>query len=75
MTEWISCEDTLPPIHKEVLIWEKWCDVPCVAYLTKQRTWYPVKDFIRADSHIENLITQADVTHWMSLPEPPKEDK
>ena len=74
MGEWISVEDRLPDPGVEVLVFEKWCDTPFIAYLHLEYGWMLNTDFceVRGDACLDDNITQNDCTHWMPLPEPPK---
>jgi len=58
--EWISIKDKLPEINEEVLVMDR--DFMDFAYYNSEGQWID-REFIDLD----------DVTHWMPLPEPPKE--
>lgn len=71
MGEWISVEDRLPPIDTEVLVLSHGNMSVC--------------SLIRPDKETADVVWEdaygywddegvASVTHWMLLPEPPKED-
>ena len=60
MKEWISVEDDLPEINKQVLTYSNnSCRMPIkVNYIFTENQWaYGAYD---------------NITHWMPLPEPPK---
>ena len=58
MSEWISVKDRLPEPWTEVLVW-RGSEYPIVSSeVTSTGLW----------CHFFNI------THWMPLPEPPKED-
>ena len=66
MTDWIRCEDRLPEDDKDVLMWGPEID-------------YDVgHHFEHFDLDIEWIggefpYSGSEVSHWMPLPEPPKE--
>ena len=63
MIEWISVQDRLPKNHTQVLCYFKYepegPDIICENTYHKSGKWLSDGD---------------KVTHWMPLPEPPKED-
>ncbi len=61
--KWISVKDEIPDICKDVLIHE-YSGIILVAYYGEDKLW--------ADSIGDNWLN-FNVTHWMPLPEPPKE--
>jgi hypothetical protein len=63
--KWISVEDRLPPDGQTVLIWS-------AGYI--YQGWYEKTSLICGDFYDKDtcLIIE-NVTHWMPLPEPPKE--
>jgi len=73
MSEWIKCEDRLPPI-----------DIPVLVARFDNRTkvrMYFIEILVRfsscwVDTQDNKPINPkyGYVTHWMPLPEPPKED-
>lgn len=74
----ISVDDEMPEIGQNVLIFEKYCDGPCVAYLSKKfggTQWLPDETFIHYYGYSKNLIENSDVTHWMELPPMPWKEK
>lgn len=69
MAEWISVKDRLPDEHTTVLFYcgnlqKGFCELD----VTKNRVtgWFLSWDGTR--------FSPSEVTHWMPLPEPPKED-
>ena len=59
--QWISVDERLPEPLVNVLVWDKtWGDV-MYAYVTRHNEWVGV-------------ILSHEITHWMPLPEPPKEE-
>ena len=76
MNKWISVEDRLPKDRVDVLFCEKWCDVPGIGwYVYERKEWVANKDFVMSfDGGVDTNIDQKDVTHWMPLPDLPKED-
>jgi hypothetical protein len=63
--EWISVKDRLPEKMVMVLIYDKY-GFSIDRMVNKTPTGWPVFD---GDEFQHNL----DVTHWMPLPEPPKQ--
>ena len=73
MSEWISAKDRLPDVYTPVLVtyigWqdgEQHCDEVATIGLFSKWHWWD-----GGDTEEEVLVT---ITHWMPLPEPPKED-
>lgn len=60
--EWIKCSDRMPEQYKEVIIITD-CKSIFVASLNSRMTW--------DDGDFFDDIR--DVTHWMSLPNPPQD--
>jgi hypothetical protein len=60
---WISVKERLPPIIKRVLVYTEWGRVFDAA-------WYGACWQEKCGNY---LMAFDGVTHWMSLPEPPKE--
>lgn len=70
MSKWISVKDKLPPVDEKVLvIWSGQVEMAILE--SEQNNWqeYPNGDF---QCHEDNQ-SGYEVTHWMELPEPPKE--
>ena len=72
MSEWISVKDRLPEIGVEVLI----CDVSCSNGY--RDIWSLERDEVYDDigwnDKNGDWYYLDDVTHWMPLPKPPKEE-
>lgn len=72
--EWISVKDRLPNCNGCYLVWrprfyqEK--GMPSICYFDGTNTWHDSYgvDFTRT-------LASEDVSHWMPLPEPPKEGR
>ena len=66
---WVSVKDRLPNYNGIYLVWRSHYYSgeiePVVCYFDGQNTWYA--DF-------ERILHSDDITHWMPLPEPPKEE-
>ena len=62
MCEWISVEDRLPDPHFYVIIWDDENAEMVIAAYQETGCW--CSETIQEDAH---------VTHWMPLPEPPRE--
>ena len=69
MSEWISVKDRLPDEKNPVLMWSRRSrTVPtCAACQYELWDWHP--EYSPHDYGLEMI------THWMPLPEPPKEEK
>lgn len=70
MDNWISCKDGLPKANRIVLICAKYVNhepMVCVSCLTKAGKWVILE--------IGDAYPDGVVTHWMPLPEPPKEEE
>ena len=61
---WISVEERLPEPHTRVIGFMAWKSIMTVEY--QNGHWYNI-------DHLEHMPDEA-VTHWMPLPEPPKEE-
>ena len=76
---WISCEDRLPPkdgsrvvifaISSYIARWGTWTNDHCNDW-GETECWCV---YDSEDSFYSFLINDVDVTHWMPLPEKPKE--
>ncbi len=73
MGEWISVKERLPEINRWVLAnwvceWNnKSFESLCIAKLGKNGEW------LTNDSEYPYFMSDEKITHWMPLPEPPKE--
>ena len=63
MPRWIPVTDRLPEKWKWVLVCFDGADVPSTGFVNSAGDWIG-----------EDMYTNYDVTHWMPLPEPPKEE-
>lgn len=82
MSDWISVDKELPEQMSEVLVFCKYDNWPLIAFHTG-KTWYEKCDnivMLSGDAHLSTEIHDLDIgdvgyqiTHWMPLPEPPKE--
>lgn len=62
--KWISVNDKLPEEYTRVLAFMAWKQITAIEY--QNGKWYSI-------DHLQYLPDEA-VTHWMPLPEPPKEE-
>lgn len=62
--KWISVKDRLPKEDGWYLVYTRYIIVPPRVVQYKKDAEYPFIGFY-----------QNDITHWMPLPEPPKEDE
>lgn len=72
MSEWISVEDRLPDIsHEEYLIWPH----HDVNYSCEYIAYFDGNNWIAEceDTYHYYDYKLKNITHWMPLPEPPKE--
>lgn len=67
--EWISVEDRLPEIAKMVLVYTKNGVID-----TAWRTGFSIPQG-KWDTYSGAIYGNDKITHWMPLPEPPKEQK
>lgn len=65
MNEWISVKDRLPELYEDVLVYDKHYGIIIPSY-------HDEKAFYREDENRFD-IPLLYVTHWMELPEKPKE--
>lgn len=70
MTEWISVEEESPSKEYPILIWNKWYEFPISVKWLKEGT-YGESGFF--DKEKEYETKEKDITHWMPLPELPKD--
>jgi Protein of unknown function (DUF551) len=73
--QWISVKDRLPELRQEVLVW--YDNGYEVAYLQKfepPKLQYPQFNNVEMFEWCFGDFEDFDVTHWMPLPEPPKEE-
>ena len=68
MDKWISTKDELPEFHKEILFYvdEQLAVMKGMLYRNSHK-------FRAYGKYTEAEFCKADVTHWMPLPEPPKD--
>jgi hypothetical protein len=85
MTEWISVEDRLPEKNQRVLAWYDGYDEHTEARWHREGIEFAVFWYLGAphstDGWADEMMriarehigaTHLEITHWMSLPEPPK---
>lgn len=69
---WISVKDRLPNSNGCYIVWRPHFypdfGMPSICYFDGSNTWH---DSYGVD--FEKILNASDVTHWMPLPEPPKE--
>jgi hypothetical protein len=83
--EWIKCSDKMPKINSPVVVARisdndgKPCLDSGVAALQPNNGWVGLGVFYRpkidAGTIYQNDLSVMDVTHWMPLPDPPKQEK
>lgn len=69
MNEWISVEERLPEMGKDVLCY---CEFGISKGMTVAGRFYANETVIRWMSFETEDNTKYRITHWMPLPEPPK---
>lgn len=65
LPRWIPVTERLPEPHTRVIGFMAWKKITAIEY--QNGMWYSI-------DHLEPLPDEA-VTHWMPLPEPPKEEE
>jgi hypothetical protein len=72
MMEWQPIETA--PDGVDVLVYERYSPTPCIARKTIAG-WSANTDFVVVigDAYLSDNFIDAHVTHWMPLPNPPKE--
>jgi hypothetical protein len=83
--EWIKCSDKMPKINSPVVVARisdndgKPCLDSGVAALQPNNGWVGLGVFYRpkidAGTIYQNDLSVMDVTHWMPLPDPPKQEQ
>lgn len=63
--EWIKCSDRMPRDHEVVLVLDYSQSVNKGYWFDSEKMWWGS----------EWMCEEGDVTHWMPLPEPPKEEE
>lgn len=74
--EWISVKDKLPPIGQEVIVYSPKSnsgDGRVTALCRKIRYEEATNFYWDNDYGGSNVYVQDAITHWMPLPEPPKD--
>lgn len=71
--EWVKCSDKLPEDGVEVLVYTPITKSITVAYLTYDHDDNPIVYFIIDFDENDQNISLKDITHWMPLPEKPKD--
>ena len=66
--EWISVKDKMPRINEVVLVYDKFIEDVSIGYIS-EFLGYRVVWIIDYGQSVSD-----EVTHWMPLPEPPKEE-
>lgn len=69
-SQWISVKDRLPSEHLDTLFFSRQHSDCFVGYRVKPNEWFDPEGNGLTDALILEFYT-----HWMPLPEPPKEDK
>ena len=60
--EWISVSERCPDINKKVIVFDSYSNRVLIAYMMGDKTFWIIE-----------LGRSSAVTHWMPLPQPPKE--
>lgn len=76
MTNWISVKDRLPKDTNDVMVYIG--DVIAIGYIDADGEWdiSPVPDMVSEPDQLSSWLDSRLIkppTHWMPLPEPPKE--
>lgn len=77
---WIPVTERLPKVGEDVLVFavEKSNDFPSVIAISDRMIFrlFPASDGVETwRSPWQSFMTNYEITHWMPLPEPPKEEK
>jgi hypothetical protein len=65
MSEWISIDASWPDDHQDILVYY---------YGRRNNFNTPIVRFMKQSSYCDEVFDcEEEVTHWMPLPEPPKE--
>lgn len=76
MSEWISVKDRLPPHEQFVVVASNIWRWPKIAYFGDRKLEHANLDSYFMSSPLRVFFKDLDVvTHWMPLPELPKEDR
>lgn len=71
-SKWISVKDKLPPIDKRVVIYNEGKKETGLGYIDKYNEDNVSKKHIYPNWNIYGGYGLSKITHWMPLPEPPK---
>ena len=81
MGDWIRCEDRLPELEQRVLVFAK-CIIDgftedAIVAITSMTDVNPLWPSIKWEVHWRDpwqyFMSDYKITHWMPLPEPPKD--
>jgi hypothetical protein len=76
MSEWISVKERLPPLEEFVVVASNVWDGPRIVYFGERKLEHANIDAYFMCSRPRLFLKVLDVaTHWMPLPELPKEEK
>lgn len=83
MNEWISVKDRLPNYDQLALLWQSELQAQFVGRRVDSGLAFPLyywectSEFFEAwkEIYFPKLMHEGTVSHWMPLPEPPKEEK
>lgn len=82
--KWINAKDQLPTFDVMVLVKEHGEEATQIGFVFKSKSGWiqweaqnliPLQDFKGYESCNEYSFTMGTITHWMPLPEPPKEEE
>ena len=73
LPQWISVMDCLPEIHTPILVWLKHEDCNVIQTAVMQYSGPPEQPVFYYADDDTTYWTISEITHWMPLPEPPKE--
>lgn len=66
--------ETAPKDGTDILLWEKWGDVPFVGFWHAEGRWSYRSDHLYVNGDASLDPNWNDLTHWMPLPAPPDSD-
>jgi hypothetical protein len=71
--KWISVKDRLPDNNQEILVYSNTLEAKEVRKLTPYACYYYDGFMSYGDNLSQQWLSTITITHWMPLPEPPKE--
>ena len=73
--EWISVEDRMPPKETYVLVYCNSGENSCIAFAMNFGRYFVMTDDVGYKNTEWKTPIDSEITHWMPMPEPPKENE